>query len=148
MIKKIILLTITGIMLYSCNDNCSDVDPPDAPSLFVELSDETTAANVFTDSIYIASETTVQDYTESPIPFTIIDTLNIMHIVLENEIITNDTVFINLNNSETAISNQVKILYSTIKQEEECFTLYKTTNINVLDFSSTLSNDIYTITVN
>lgn len=148
MLKKIGLLVFVTILVISCNDDCSEnVDAPPSPSVFVDVVNNATNNSVFTDSIYFAGETTVRNYLDADIPFSMVDSLNIMHIVLENEVIVNDTIFINLNNSIDSISNQIKILYSTEVKHEECYSLYKTTNISVFDFENEFVDGIYKIKV-
>ncbi|MEZ4853678.1 hypothetical protein [Flavobacterium sp.] len=144
----IYLLAIITLFAVSCNNDCSEnVDAPESPSIFVNFIDSSSNHNVFTDSIYFAGETTVKNYLEKDISFSILDSLNVMHVVLENEVILNDTIFVTLNNSELATTKEIKILYATEKKEEECYTLYKTTNVAVLDYENELLNDIYQIKV-
>lgn len=145
---SIYLVAVFLVAITSCNDDCSEnVAAPESPSIFANFIDATTNNNVFTDSIYYATETTVRDYLEQDIPFSIVDSINVMHIVLENEVIANDTIFVTLNNSELATTKEVKIVYSTEKQEEECYTLYKTVNVSVLGYESEVVNDIFQIKV-
>jgi len=142
----IYLLAIITLLITSCNNDCSEnVDAPESPSIFMNFIDLSSNQNVFTDSIFFAGETTVKDYLEKDIPFSLLDSLNVMHVVLENEVILNDTIFVTLNNSELATTKEIKILYATEKEEEECYTLYKTTNVTVLDYDNELVNEIYQI---
>lgn len=141
-------LVLIATTVVSCNDSCQDVDAPESPSIFVEFVDTTTGNNVFTDSIFYAGETTVKDYLDEDLPYSIVDTLNLMHIVIEDGIKTNDTIFINLNNSASSTTSQVKIIYSTYLQQEECYSQYKTNNISIPDFENQLVDEIYKVKVN
>ncbi len=146
MIKRFLIAIVVLTFAVACSDECNDAVVPDTPSVFVSLLDNISGNSVFTDSIYLSNEVSINDEETNTIPFSIISD-SIVQIVLENEIIANDTIFINLTNSETSAEAQVKFLYSTYFEEEECYSIYKADTITILDYESELVNDIYIIKI-
>lgn len=141
------LIAILTLTIVSCNDDCSDLDAPASPSLFVDIIDETTENNVFVDSIYLDSQVIVQDYEENDVPFNVVFDSRIMHIVLERKILIDDTIYIKLNNPDTMIKDSIKLFYSTQRFDEECYTQYKTNSVTIPDNENELVNGIYKVKI-
>jgi hypothetical protein len=139
------LIAILTLTIVSCNTNCNDIDAPASPSLFVDIIDENTQENVFKDSIYLDTQVLVKDYEENDISFSIIDNSKILHIVLENDILIDDTIYIKMNNPETMQKDSIKLFYSTEKIEMECYTQYKTNSVTFPDNENELTNGIYKV---
>lgn len=145
--KNIITIVVVALAFISCNNNCNDLDAPASPSLFVDIIDETTEENVFKDSIYLDTQVLVKDYEENDISFSIIDNSKILHIVLENKILIDDTLYIKLNNPETMQKDSIKLFYSTERFDEECYTQHKINSITFPNNENELTNGIYKVKI-
>ena len=141
------LIVIFAIVIVSCNNNCDNVDAPSSPSLFIDLIDETTLENVFTDSIYLKEQLTIKDVEDNDVPFKVIVDNNILHVVLTDAVIENDTVFVKLSNPETLDEDEFEVVYSTEAQKEECYTLYKVSQVQFLYRESEETNGIHKVKI-
>ena len=141
------LIVILSISIVSCNDNCSDLDAPAAPSLFVDIIDQTTENNVFVDSMYLDTQVIVQDLEENDIPFSVVFDSRLMHIVLESKVLIDDTLYIKMNNPDTMEKDSIKLYYSTEKINEECYTQYKINSVTIPDNQNELANGIYKVKI-
>lgn len=141
------LIAILSITIISCNNNCSDLDAPAAPSLFVDIIDETTENNVFVDSLYLDTQVIVQDLEENDIPFSIVFDSRLMHIVLESKVLIDDTLYIKMNNPDTMEKDSIKLFYSTQRFEEECYTQFKVNSVTFPDNGNELANGIYKVKI-
>ncbi len=141
------LIFILTLTIVSCNNNCNDLDAPSAPSLFVDIIDETTNENVFVDSVYLDTQVIVQDLEENDIPFSVVFDSRLMHIVLESNIIIDDTLYIKMNNPDTMEKDSIKLYYSTQRFEEECYTQFKVNSVTFPDNENELANGIYKVKI-
>lgn len=124
------LITFLALTFVSCNDNCSDVDAPESPSLFIEVVDEVSEENVFANNTYTEDQVTVVDPDDNLVPFNVVIDSQILHIVLENEIQNNQVFYIRLNNPDVPMQDEVEVIFSTEKFSEECYTQYKVVSVN------------------
>lgn len=143
------LIAIITLTIISCSDNCSDIDAPASPSLFLDVYDEdsTTGDNIFIDSLYLDTQVLVQNYEEDDVPFSVIDDSRLMHIVLENKVVVDDTIYVKFNNIDTMEKDSIKLYYSTEKIEEECYTQYKINSITFPDNENELVDGIYKVKI-
>ncbi|MDK2772844.1 MAG: hypothetical protein KYX68_11545 [Flavobacterium sp.] len=141
------IIPILAVIIVSCNDNCDNADAPSSPSLFIDLVDETTLENVFTDSTYLKEQLTIKDVEDNDVPFKVIVDSNILHVVLTNAVVENDTVFVRLNNPETLNEDEFEVVYSTEAKKEECYTLYKVNQVQFLYRENEEANGIHKVKI-
>ena len=67
--------------------------------------------------------------------------------MLTNAVVENDTVFVRLNNPETLNEDEFEVVYSTEAQKEECYTLYKVSQVQFLYRESEETNGIHKVKI-
>ncbi len=144
-----LLIAIVALTIISCSDNCSDIDAPASPSLFLDVYDEdsTTGDNIFIDSLYLDTQVLVQDYEQNDVPFNVVFDSRLMHIVLENKVLVDDTLYVKFNNPDTMDKDSIKLFYSTEKIEEECYTQFKVNSVTFPDNENELVNGIFKVKI-
>lgn len=146
---NIYLVVAFIVTLVSCSGNCSDIDAPASPSLFLDVYDEdsTSGDNIFIDSLYLDTQVVVQDYDQNDVPFNVVFDSRLMHVVLERKIIVDDTIYIKFNNPETMDKDSIKLYYSSEKIEEECYDQFKVNSVTFPDNENELVNGIFKVKI-
>lgn len=142
----LLLFVVIGIA-SSCSSKCSDVDAPEAPSIFVKLIDATSEEDVFENGTFTENHIVITDSEENDVPFGFVNESNILHIVPEYQNITSNTIVITLNNPDTMEERSIEITYTVQKNEQECYTLHSIVNVSIPNNESNFANSIYTIKI-
>lgn len=145
--KLVLFVALVSVSLIGCNNNCSDVNAPDSSSLFLEFVDQTTDENVFANETFTGEQIVVTDANDELVSFNFVEDKNFIHVTFPAGILTDKVIYVTLENTETSETREVEIHLSTVAQEEECYTLYKTDNVQFPNNESTLVDGIYRVKI-
>lgn len=145
--KLVLFVALVSVSLIGCDNNCSDVNAPDSSSLFLEFVDQTTDENVFANETFTGEQIVVTDANDELVSFNFVEDKNFIHVTLPAGILTDEVIYVTLENTETSETREVEIHLSTVAQEEECYTLYKTDNVQFPNNESTLVDGIYRVKI-
>lgn len=145
--KLVLFVALVSVSLIGCNNNCSDVNAPDSSSLFLEFVDQTTDENVFANETFTGEQIVVTDANDELVSFNFVEDKNFIHVTFPAGILTDEVIYVTLENTETSETREVEIHLSTVAQEEECYTLYKTDNVQFPNNESTLVDGIYRVKI-
>ncbi|MGV7105558.1 hypothetical protein [Flavobacterium sp. U410] len=145
--RLIVLVTVLSSALIGCSDNCSDVNAPDSSSLFLEFVDQTTEENVFENEMFTSDQIVITDADDELVSFNFVVDKNFIHVTFPAGILTDEVVYVTLENTETSETREIEVHLSTIAQEEECYILYKTDNVQFPNNESALVDGIYRVKI-
>lgn len=145
--KLVLFVALVSVSLIGCNNNCSDVNAPDSSSLFLEFVDQTTDENVFANETFTGEQIVVTDANDELVSFNFVEDKNFIHVTFPAGILTDEVIYVTLENTETSETREVEIHLSTVAQEEECYTLYKTDNVQFPNNESALVDGIYRVKI-
>ncbi|WP_130733614.1 hypothetical protein [Flavobacterium sp. J27] len=125
-----VVISFISLILSGCSDKCIEGKQPVPASFFVEIIDETSGENVFSNGTFISTEITVTDVIGTEIPFKFVEEVNIIHILPKTTINANNIdVKITLSNPDTMVTDEVNLKYNVTSQEEECYTSFQIGNV-------------------
>lgn len=145
--KLVLFVALVSVSLIGCNNNCSDVNAPDSSSLFLEFVDQTTDENVFANETFTGEQIVVTDANDELVSFNFVEDKNFIHVTFPAGILTDEVIYVTLENTETSETREVEIHLSTVAQEEECYTLYKIDNVQFPNNESALVDGIYRVKI-
>lgn len=140
----VFLFLLTVIALSCTKDNCSEnVSPPQA-SIIVELLDEATDENVFTNETYTVGDISVVEIDDTEIDFIFIarDDLNLIQIFPKTNIPSDNKIYLKIANDEV-----IEIQYDVEKTSTDCYTQRSAVNVNVPFYTFTEENHIFRIKI-
>jgi hypothetical protein len=144
-IKSVVLIFWITVCMISCSkENCSEnVIPPQA-SILVELIDESTEENVFTNETYTQSDITVTELDASEVDYNFItrDGLNLIQIFPKTNNATGNAININV-----ASDDVIKIQYNVETISTECYIQKNVINVVTPDYTTIEANKIYRIKI-
>lgn len=145
--KLVLFVALVSVSLIGCNNNCSDVNAPDSSSLFLEFVDQTTDENVFANETFTGEQIVVTDANDELVSFNFVEDKNFIHVTFPAGILSDEVIYVTLENTETSETREVEIHLSTVAQEEECYTLYKIDNVQFPNNESALVDGIYRVKI-
>lgn len=126
----VVFVIVINSIFFSCTDKCIENNSPLPASFFVELIDETTSENVFTNQTFAATDIAVKDILDNDIVFKFVEGGNIIQLLPRTTINANNIeIKIILNNQTTMVTKEVVINYNVTSLKEECYTSFSFTNI-------------------
>jgi len=143
--SSIVFLFLLVMITLSCTkDNCSEnVIPPQA-SIFIEVLDEDTDENVFTNETYTITDVSVVEFDDSEVDFILItrDDLNLIQIFPRTNVATDNKIYLNIADDET-----IEIQYDVETLNTECYTQKRIINVNIPFYTSVEENEIFIIKI-
>ena len=140
----IVMLFLTVLTLGCTKDNCSEnVTPPQA-SIFVEILDEASQENVFTNETYTIADVSLVEFDDSEVDFILItrDDLNLIQIFPRTNVATDNKIYLNIADDET-----IEIQYDVETLNTECYTQKRIINVNIPFYTSVEENEIFRIKI-
>jgi hypothetical protein len=142
---SIVFLFLLVMITLSCTkDNCSEnVIPPQA-SIFIEVLDEDTDENVFTNETYTVADISVTEFDDTEVDFILItrDDLNLIQIFPKTNIALDNKIYLNIADDET-----IEIQYDVETNHTECYTQKRIINVNIPFYTFTEENQIFKIKI-
>ena len=132
------------ITLSCTKDNCSEnVIPPQA-SIFIEVLDEDTDENVFTNETYTVGDISVTELDDTEVDFVLItrDSLNLIQIFPKTNVELDNKIYLNIADDET-----IEIQYDVETLNTECYTQKRIINVNIPFYTFTEENQIFRIKI-
>lgn len=144
-LKSIIGLFLIVLITVSCSkESCSEnVNPPRA-SILVDVRDEVSGENVFTNLTYTEADIVIVDNNDEDVLFDFItkDDLNYIQIFPETATVTNGIFYLKISDTEN-----IEIQYDVELNSTECYTQKIITNVVTPSYTTTLSNHVYSIKI-
>lgn len=140
----IFLFLLTVITLSCTKENCSEnVIPPQA-SVFIEVLDEDTDENVFTNETYTVGDISVTELDDTEVDFVLItrDSLNLIQIFPKTDVALDNKIYLNIADDET-----IEIQYDVETLNTECYTQKRIINVNIPFYTFTEENQIFRIKI-
>lgn len=140
----IFLFLLTVITLSCTKENCSEnVIPPQA-SVFIEVLDEDTDENVFTNETYTVGDISVTEFDDTEVDFVLItrDSLNLIQIFPKTDVALDNKIYLNIADDET-----IEIQYDVETLNTECYTQKRIINVNIPFYTFTEENQIFRIKI-
>ena len=140
----IVMLFLTVLTLGCTKDNCSEnVTPPQA-SIFIEILDEASQENVFTNETYTIADVSIVEFDDVPVDFILItrDDLNLIQIFPRTDNPIDNKIYLYVGNDDI-----VEIQYDVETISTDCYTQLKTINVNVPFYMFTEENQIFRIKI-
>lgn len=140
----IFLFLLTVITLSCTKENCSEnVIPPQA-SVFIEVLDEDTDENVFTNETYTVGDISVTELDDTEVDFVLItrDSLNLIQIFPKTNVELDNKIYLNIADDET-----IEIQYDVETLNTECYTQKRIINVNIPFYTFTEENQIFRIKI-
>ena len=140
----IFLFLLTVITLSCTKENCSEnVIPPQA-SVFIEVLDEDTDENVFTNETYTVGDISVTEFDDTEDDFVLItrDSLNLIQIFPKTNVELDNKIYLNIADDET-----IEIQYDVETLNTECYTQKRIINVNIPFYTFTEENQIFRIKI-
>ena len=140
----IFLFLLTVITLSCTKENCSEnVIPPQA-SVFIEVLDEDTDENVFTNETYTVGDISVTEFDDTEVDFVLItrDSLNLIQIFTKTNVVLDNKIYLNIADDET-----IEIQYDVETLNTECYTQKRIINVNIPFYTFTEENQIFRIKI-
>ncbi|WP_264559228.1 hypothetical protein [Flavobacterium sp. N2270] len=140
----IFLFLLTVITLSCTKENCSEnVIPPQA-SVFIEVLDEDTDENVFTNETYTVGDISVTEFDDTEVDFVLItrDSLNLIQIFPKTNVELDNKIYLNIADDET-----IEIQYDVETLNTECYTQKRIINVNIPFYTFTEENQIFRIKI-
>ncbi len=126
----IAIVSFVGLIICSCSDKCIEGKQAVPASFFVEILDETTSENVFENETFSSADISVTDVIGNDIPYEFVEDVNIIQLLPKTTInARNIDIKITLNNQTTMITEEINLKYNVESEIEECYTLFKITNV-------------------
>lgn len=143
-IKTLFLVLLTALLSVSCSESCSEKSTPPQASIFIEIVDATTDENLFTNLTYTEGDIVVKDMEDEDVDFSFVttDDLNLIQIFPSTTIATNNIFTIYL-----ATTTTIEIQYNVETISTECYTQKKIIDLVTPDYTTTFTNQIYTIKI-
>jgi hypothetical protein len=142
---SIIFLFLLTVLTLSCTkENCSEnVTPPQA-SIFIEVLDEDTDENVFTNETYTVGDISVTEFDDTEVDFVLItrDSLNLIQIFPKTNVELDNKIYLNIADDET-----IEIQYDVETLNTECYTQMRIINVNIPFYTFTEENQIFRIKI-
>ncbi|MFD2909389.1 hypothetical protein ACFSX9_11685 [Flavobacterium ardleyense] len=140
------LVLAIAFLNVSC-DKCMEGDKAEPASLFVDLLDETTLENVFVNETFTAQQISIKDLEDKLIPFVFVSNMSLIRIFPDTQNPLENTFIITLNNDITDVVKEITITYDVEAIGQECYTTYKTENVQVPNNASEVIDGIYRIKI-
>ncbi|WP_430401092.1 hypothetical protein [Flavobacterium sp.] len=143
--KNVTLVFLISILFLSCTkDNCSESVIPPQASIFIEVLDEDTDENVFTNETYTISDVSVVEFDDSEVDFILItrDDLNLIQIFPRTNVAIDNKIYLNIADDET-----IEIQYDVETLNTECYTQKRIINVNIPFYTSVEENEILRIKI-
>jgi hypothetical protein len=143
--KNVTLVFLISILFLSCTkDNCSESVIPPQASIFIEVLDEDTDENVFTNETYTISDVSVVEFDDSEVDFILItrDDLNLIQIFPRTNVAIDNKIYLNIADDET-----IEIQYDVETLKTECYTQKRIINVNIPFYTSVEENEIFRIKI-
>ena len=140
----IFLFLLTVITLSCTKENCSEnVIPPQA-SVFIEVLDEDTDENVFTNETYTVGDISVTEFDDTEVDFVLItrDSLNLIQIFPKTDVALDNKIYLNIADDET-----IEIQYDVETLNTECYTQKRIINVNIPFYTFPEENQIFRIKI-
>jgi len=131
--------------MVSCSkENCSENLIPPQASVFVELIDEITGENVFTNETYTQADLTVTELDAAEVNYIFItrDGLNLIQIFPKTHMPTGNAININI-----ATDDVIELQYNVETITTECYIQKNIINVLTPNYNTTESNKIYRIKI-
>lgn len=138
------MFLLTVITLSCTKENCSEnVIPPQA-SVFIEVLDEDTDENVFTNETYTVGDISVTEFDDTEVDFVLItrDSLNLIQIFPKTNVELDNKIYLNIADDET-----IEIQYDVETLNTECYTQKRIINVNIPFYTFTEENQIFRIKI-
>jgi hypothetical protein len=147
--KRILSFFLITLMIFSvsCSDNCDEGDQPTPASFFVEIIDEATGENVFSNETYTLQQITILDLNDIVVPYKFIEQLNIIQIFPNNNVASGNALVIKLNNETSMQTDEINVNYDVASRSGECFTTYKIENILFPNNQSELVEAVFEVKI-
>ena len=143
--KNVTLVFLISIFFLSCTkDNSSESVIRPQASIFIEVLDEDTDENVFTNETYTISDVSVVEFDDSEVDFILItrDDLNLIQIFPRTNVATDNKIYLNIADDET-----IEIQYDVETLNTECYTQKRIINVNIPFYTSVEENEIFRIKI-
>lgn len=140
----VFLFVLTMLILGCTKDNCSEnVSPPQA-SILVEILDDVTEENVFTNETYTIADISVVEFDDTEVDFILVtrDNLNLIQIFPKTNLALDNKIYLNIADDET-----IEIQYDVETINTDCYTQKKFINVNIPFYTFVEENQIFRIKI-
>ena len=142
---SIVLLFLLTILGLGCTkDNCSENVTPPQISIFVEVLDEVTNENVFTNETYTLADISVVEFDDTEVFFNFItrDSLNYIQIFPKADVALDNKIYLKISNDEN-----IEIQYDVKTLSTDCYTHKNIKNVDIPFYTFTEENKLFRVKI-